>query len=88
MAAPPIRFGTSVEMKVAVIDVIGGCGNHAYHRVTTHVMVDGGFNNPILHTYVARYMWADGNLMGPLRGFDGPFGGPGGSVPEGTVSGV
>ena len=81
MASPPVQFGNPVEMRAELLTVIDARENRAYRRITTYVMVDEGRVDLVPHPFVAWYRLADGDWVGPLRGFNGSFTGMGGSTP-------
>ena len=81
MASPPTRFGNPVKMQVELLTVIDARENRAYRRIMTYVMVDEGLGELVTHPYEAWYRLTDGEWIGPLGGFSGPFAGRGGSFP-------
>lgn len=74
MAFSPIHFGTLVELEVEVTDISDVGKGQTFRRVTTHVMVDEGLDNPVPCTYMPWYMWTNGELFSLYRGFNRPFG--------------
>ncbi|KAI6683654.1 hypothetical protein NL676_029567 [Syzygium grande] len=71
-----------------MLDVIDAGEGRAYHKAISQLMMDKGLDNPVRHTYEARYMWMEGNLFGPLCGFNKPFGGANGPVPGNAANGA
>ncbi|XP_056173026.1 uncharacterized protein LOC130139641 [Syzygium oleosum] len=88
MASPPTRFGNPVEKRAEVLTVIDARKGRAYRRITTYVMVDEGLTDLVPHLYVAWHGYTDGEWVGPLRGFNGPFGGVGRPAPGHATGGV
>lgn len=73
VASPSTRFGNPVEIEVEMLTVIDARECRTYHRVTSHVMVDGGLDSLVPYTYVAWYRWSNRDLIGPLRGSMAPL---------------
>lgn len=67
-------FGLPVDMEVFVTDIIDVEKDVTYRRCTTMIWVEEGPDNLVPHRYIAWYIWFDGDLVRPLRGFDGPPG--------------
>ena len=81
MVSPPTHFGNPVEMLAELLTVIDARENRAYCRIMTYVMVDEGRGELIAHLYEAWYRLVNGEWIGPLGGFSGPFAGLGRTFP-------
>ena len=68
-------------MRAELLTMIDAQENRAYRRITTYVMVDEGQDELVTHPHKTWYSLANGDWVGPLGGFNEPFGGLAGSFP-------
>ena len=88
MAFPSTRFGNPLEMRAKVLTVIDARESRAYYWIMTYVMVNEGLTDLVPHPYVAWHGYIDRKWIGPLCGFNRPFGGVGRPAPGHATGGV